>query len=208
MRVSVIDFRDQRRGWLARALSGDGHEVTSLAFVGTNNAPASDLVLLHVGDDQDEVEMDGGGIGHLLNIYGHAGVVVLCYYGGSPVEVAKQCKFTNVAIYPTPVDSVNPDSDFLRTVRAVLAKLPDREALPADWFRSTVTGFDQLLEAKLEVLVAALKGEGPPQNRLDLLRNKFPDAFLNGRLGCDRTPASVARLRKILFNEEPWEQQK
>jgi hypothetical protein len=206
MPVCIIDFRDERRNWLSMELQARGHAVTQVACVGGDHAPNADLVLLHVGGDQEELETGfGSSIERLLNSYQDVGCVVLCFFGGSPADVARRCAFPNVAVYPAAVDSYNPDTDFLRTVMAVLGNLAHREALPPDWFRSLVNGFDPILEARLEVLVAVLKGADVPEGRLNLLRSKCPGAFSEGRLVCDGTPKSVDRLRKILFNEDPWE---
>jgi hypothetical protein len=202
MKVAIIDCRDERRLVLERVARLVTADVTPLDFLGKADL-SPDVLLLHVGADQ-EADDD---IEQVLSRF-QGGTWVLCYYGGAPVPAAENCASPNVAVFHASVGSISPSEDFVRTVQKVLARWPERATLAEEWFRETVTGFDPVLEAKLDVLEAILKGEQPAADRLKRLMGSYRKAFgESGEVIVDheRPLRSVARIRNIFFHEEPWE---
>jgi len=200
--VLVIDCREERGKKLEECVRACGHKAVTYGLgMDVPGELRPELLLLHIGDAQVD---QGDDIAQTIGRFGDC--LILCYRGGIASWPAENCPMVNVALFPPLVPMDEPGEDLLRTVRQVLAQWAQREHLGREWFRSIVTGFDPVLEAKLEVLIAALKGAKLPEERLMLIRSKCPRAFTeDGRLACDGTPQSVARLRKIFFNEDPWE---
>jgi len=202
MKVAIIDCREQRRSYLKKVAKHVTDDVTDVAYFRQADVRA-EVVMLHVGDDQQAHD----NIEQVLARFRDQSWVV-CYYGGAPVAAAKDCSWPNVAVFPASVDSITPGEDFVRTIQEVLARWPERASLTDEWFRETVTGFDSVLEAKLDVLAAVLKDRTPLADRLKRLRRLYRKAFdNNGELILNPNAVqSAARIRNIFFNEEPWEQ--
>jgi hypothetical protein len=201
MKVAIIDCREQRRSHLEAVARYVTDDVTAVAYLRQADVRA-EVVLLHVGDAQQPSD----NIEQVLARFRDQSWVV-CYYGGAPVAAAKDCSWPNVAVFPASVDSITPGEDFVRTVQKVLAKWPERVSLTDEWFRETVTGFDPVLEAKLDVLAEVLKDHAPPADRLRRLRRSYRKAFddkeeliLNAN-----AVQSTLRIRKIFFHEGLWE---
>lgn len=209
MPVVIVDIRPTRRGKIlevAQRIAGDAaHSVPHLDAV-----DAPDVILLHIGLEQETRKP--GEVTEILRAHQER-AWILCYRGGQN-RVAFECASPNVAVFPAPVDALEPEIEFLRTVEQVLAKWADRETLPAGWFYDTVTGFDPVLEAKLDVLSAALTEGTVSADRVRPLRSLYPSAFSSsqfqttfdesGNLQLDRDGLfeSVAHLRRVFFHEE------
>lgn len=202
MRITIIDARDVRREHLAKLARQVTKDVNPVPF-GTKisqDIPSPDLVLLHVGVYQED---NGDVIADLLDRF-QPHSWILCYYGGEPVEAATRCTSLAVAVFPAPVDQDDPGPDLARTIHKVLSMLPERSSLPEGSFRSVVTGFDILLEAKLDVLTSVLCNITPLADHLAELRKIYPQAFGDeGELLVPQEDLlqSVADLRKLFFNE-------
>lgn len=201
MKVAIIDFREDRGERLKKLVELTGADVSAVVTGADleEAAPPPDLLLLHVGPEQEGV----GSIQEDLDRF-RPHSWILCYSGTQPVSAATACKATTVSVFPASVAMNDPGQDFTRTVQKVLTLLPQQATLQEDWFRSAVTGFDVVLEAKLDVLLSALKGDQPPPDRLAKIRKICPAAFDDkGELRVDARNRldSVARLRRLFFHE-------
>ena len=203
MLVTIIDARDARRERLAEELALAGVNHVQSLHDGTHWPPGAahpDLLLLHVGSYQED---EGDSIATLLEQFRQHSWI-LCYYGGDVVEAAAGCDAAQVAVFPSAVEAEDPGQDLVRTVQKVLSLLPERSSLPEDCFRSAVTGFDVLLEAKLDVLTSALTGEAPLPDHLTELGKIYPGAYDDkGQLLVPpgNRLEGVAHLRKMFFHE-------
>jgi len=210
MLILIVDVRPTRRRKIhevAKRIAGDA--VLPVAHLEAADA-APDVILLHIGPEQEAQKP--GEVTEILRRYQER-AWVLCYRGGKD-RIAFECASPNVAVFPAEVDGLEPGVEFLRTVEQVLIKWPERETLPAKWFYETVTGFDPVLEAKLDVLSVALTEGRVSSVRLGPLRDLYPTAFSrspyrtafdeSGTLLLDRDHLgeSVAHLRQIFFHEE------
>lgn len=201
MLVAIVDCDDQRRPKLVRLVASTGNSAVpaptrNALNVGQNLELLPDLLLLHVGESQQDA---GDNIKNVLAEFSSA--LVLCYTGGTAVTAARVRTDPNVALFPGVVPMGQVDGDFERVIHKVVSLWPQREELPPDWFRSAVTGFDPILEAKLEILCSLLRGKEPPSELVNKFKPKYPTAFLNDSLCQQGQPEALASLRKVLFNE-------
>jgi len=199
-KIAIIDLRDSRRERLAESATGRAtvHPVR-VGSVLSETTSRPDLVLLHVGRDQ---EAAGDSIHRLLERFHDS--LTLCYSGGFPVEAATSNKSPSVAVFPAFVEMDDVGVDFVRTVNKVLDLFPQRASLEDGWFRSAVKGFDAILEAKLDVLSSILQREEPAASRKRLLRKHYPSAFgTDGNLLVHNESfiESVGQIRRVLFHE-------
>ena len=181
-----------------------GVHATAVETLGNGTLDA-DIVLLHVGDEQEEY---GDSIAALLDRFQNSAWVV-CYYGGSPVTAARRCASPNVALFNASVGSETPSDAFERVVKKVLAALPQRSLLPKEWLREHVADFDPLLEAKLCLLDAVLRETALPLDDVKRIRTNraYDDAFDgDAKLIFTRGRNDAASLRQILFHEAPRDQ--
>lgn len=213
MLVVIVDIRPTRRRKIQEVAQRiAGNSVSAVAHLGAADA-TPDVILVHIGLEQEAQRR--GEVTDILRAHQER-AWILCYRGGQN-RVAFECASPNVAVFPVPVDALNPEIEFLRTVEQVLAKWVERETLPAEWFHDTVTGFDPVLEAKLDVLGAALTEGTVSADRIRSLRSLYPTAFCNSRhqitldesgnlqLDRERLVESVAHLRRVFFEEEVGE---
>lgn len=210
MPVVIVDIRPTRRKKIKEAAEHiTGANVRAVAHLADANV-APDVILLHIGSEQEAQKPRE--VTEILETY-QGRAWILCYRGGQN-RVAFECASPNVAIFPAPVHALEPELEFLRTVEQVLANWTARETLPDGWFYDTVTGFNPLLEAKLDVLSAALAAGTVSADRVKPLRSLYATAFSNsqyqitfdesGNLLLDRDCLfeSVAHLRRVFFHEE------
>lgn len=201
MRAGIIDSKKHRGQRLKEIAEQCGFQATAVETLG-NEALDADIILLHVGDEQEEY---GDVIAELLDKFQSTAWVV-CYYGGSPVTAASVCTSPTVALFKASVGSESPSDAFERVVKKVLAALTQRSSLPKEWLREHVAGFDALLEAKLCLLDAVLRETALPLDDVKRIRTNgaYGDAFDgDAKLIFTQGRDDAARLRQILFHEAP-----
>jgi hypothetical protein len=117
---------------------------------------------LHVGESQGD---EGDDLQAIVTEFSADSWVV--GYSGThrAIKEFQQIQAAGFAVFPEPVADF--DDDFKRVVARVLRDLPSRRLLPPNSLKEAVTGFDPVLERRLEVLVSVLKCQTPTVKDLE-----------------------------------------
>lgn len=192
MRTLIVDWREERAQALKELCERKGSMVEVRA-VGSGRGPLPDvdLVLVHVGESQEDE--GGDDIAALLQHYGPS-TWTLCYSGGEPVPAASQCPLAYVAVFPTRVSLDAPGQPLVDMVSRVLEAVPGMPNLPGRHFRTLVSGHDEVLEAKLDFLGWLLGGPEASATSVEALTATYSADLAS--VGTTR-PSDISTVRAL-----------
>jgi hypothetical protein len=179
MRVMIIDCQDTRRDLIETWLRSEGHEAISYAHRDDidMSAQSPDILLLHIGVNQEGQygpERRRDAVKDILAELS-ATVWTIGYSGGAIAEAAMHGDYSKYARYRPQVAG----DEFPRNMRNVIFKslegIASSRQLDEQSFKSLVTGFDLILEYKLESLVSVLRDGTIDDDVIQELINSLSD---------------------------------
>jgi len=201
MNIVVIDCKGARRELIASWLRPMGHHVKPVPSWSALDAGSlsSDLLLLHVGATQGD---NGNDLGVLLAKF-EPTPWTIGYSGGAVPQAVENFSSSRFSIFPPKVAGDNFPLGMKNVISRVLEGVSGGGRFGVQEFKSIVTGFNPLLEIKLQTLLAVLRKDIVPATVLQILQKAHPEVVdlerEQLRLTSEDSVASAVDIRNKLF---------